>query len=309
MSVSIPRVHRPHARHGWWWKGLLIGFGLWLASVATTMATLNTNLIPTLILLGSFLVPFCVVLFVAERIDGTISATHLMLGFFVAGVLGVLGASLLESGLTSSVGLYVFVGIIEELVKILLVAAIGWGARPRNARTGALLGATVGAGFAAFESAGYAFNAAITRQGIDLGSLLRSEVLRSLLAPVGHVLWTAILGAVLFAWTGRGIRVKEAWHLVVAFVAVALLHALWDSMSTIASFISLVITGNVVTVLRYGSLPATSADSVQTISLVFYVGGLIVTTALGVGALVFVLVRRSRSGRPDARLQPDVAQV
>lgn len=309
MSVSIPRAHRARARHGWWWKGLLIGFGLWLASVATTMATLNTNLIPTLILLGSFLVPFCVVLFVAERIDGTISATHLMLGFFVAGVLGVLGASLLESGLTSSVTLFVFVGVIEELVKILLVAAIGWGARPRNARTGALLGATVGAGFAAFESAGYAFNAAITRQGIDLGSLLQSEVLRSLLAPVGHVLWTAILGAVLFAWTGKGVRVKEMWHVVVAFVAVALLHALWDSMSTIASLISLVLTGNVVTVLRYGSLPAASADPVQTISIVFYVGGLIVTAALGVGALLFVLVRRSQSIRPDDRLAHDVPQV
>lgn len=303
MSETISRAPGVRVRHGWWWKGLLVGLGLWLASVGTTVATLNANLIPTLILLGSFLVPFCVVLFVAERVDGTLHTSQLMLGFFVAGVLGVLGASLLESGLTSNVTLFVGVGLIEELVKILLVAAIGWRVQPRTARTGALLGASVGAGFAAFESAGYAFNAAITRQGIDLGSLLQSEVIRSLLAPVGHVLWTSILGAVLFAWTGRGIKSKEVWHVVVAFIGVALLHALWDSMGTISSFLALITTGNVVTVLRYGALPAADADSVQAISLVLYAGGLILTTSLGIGALVFVLVRNASGRRkpPSAR--------
>jgi RsiW-degrading membrane proteinase PrsW (M82 family) len=36
----------------------------------------------------------------------------------------------------------------------------------KSAKQGALLGATIGAGFATFESAGYAFNDAITSHGI-----------------------------------------------------------------------------------------------------------------------------------------------
>jgi RsiW-degrading membrane proteinase PrsW (M82 family) len=71
-------------------------------------------------------------------------------------------------------------------------------------RDGAIFGAAVGFGFAAFESSGYAFNAALTRQGLDLRALVETEILRGLLAPVGHGLWTAILGAVLFrAATGK----------------------------------------------------------------------------------------------------------
>ena len=63
-----------------------------------------------------------------------------------------------------------------------------------------MLGATVGFGFAALESAGYAFNAAVSLKGIDLRALLETEMLRGVLAPFGHGLWTAIAGAVLLAY-------------------------------------------------------------------------------------------------------------
>jgi len=186
----------PHHHHGWWWKTLLTGLALWILTIVVTIVTGNTNLIPTLILLGSFLVPFCVVLFAIERVSGSVSSLQLVLAFFIGGIFGVLGASLLEVNLHQSYWLYLLVGLIEELVKGILLVIIGWRVVPKTATQGALLGATVGAGFAAFESAGYAFNAAITARGIDLVSLLQTEVLRAILAPVGHVLWTAVLGAV-----------------------------------------------------------------------------------------------------------------
>ncbi len=197
-GAPTPVQPHPHHHHGWWWKTLLAGFALWIVTIVVTAVTQNANLVPTLILLGSFLVPFCVVLFVIERVTGTISTLQLVLAFFIGGILGVLGASLLEADLQQSVLSYGLVGLIEEFVKGLLLVIIGWRVRPKTAAQGALLGATVGAGFAAFESAGYAFNAAITSQGIDLFTLLQTEVIRALLAPVGHVLWTAIFGAVLF---------------------------------------------------------------------------------------------------------------
>ncbi len=61
------------------------------------------------------------------------------------------------------------------------------------------LGAAVGFGFAAFESAGYAFNALFTASGLSLPNLVETEVLRGVLAPLGHGLWTAIRRATLRA--------------------------------------------------------------------------------------------------------------
>jgi hypothetical protein len=114
----------------------------------------------------------------------------------VWGVLGVLGASLLEAEFLSQPSLpgLVGVGLIEEGVKL---AALWLLARrlPRyRVRDGVVLGAAVGFGFAALESAGYAFNALFTSDGLSLLNLVETEVLRGVLAPVGHGLWTAIVG-------------------------------------------------------------------------------------------------------------------
>jgi hypothetical protein len=72
-------------------------------------------------------------------------------------------------------------------------------------REGIILGAVVGLGFAALENAGYAFNALFTVEGLSLRGLVETEVLRGVLTPVGHGVWTAILGGVLFrAAAARG---------------------------------------------------------------------------------------------------------
>src|SRR3954471_12455342 len=205
--VVVPtelEVHPPAHRHGWWWKMLLGGAVLWAVTTGVTIATRNVNLVPTIILLGSFLVPLTVMLFAAERVPGNITSTGLMLAFFVGGIFGVLGASLLEAHLRVSFPGLLAVGFIEEFVKAVILVIVGWGARPKTGYPGALRGATVGAGFAAFESAGYAFTAAVGAQGIDLIGLLQTELLRSVLTPVGHVLWTAVLGAALFSSSRDG---------------------------------------------------------------------------------------------------------
>lgn len=264
-------VPHPHHHHGWWWKTLLAGLALWVVTIVVTSATRNTNLVPTLILLGSFLVPFCVVLFVIERVSGSISTLQLILAFFVGGILGVLGASLLEARLQQSFWVYGLIGLIEELVKGVLLVIVGWRVVPKTAKQGALLGATIGAGFAAFESAGYAFNAAITAQGIDLGSLLQTEVVRAILAPVGHVLWTAILGAVIFGFAHGDTRFRWSPWILLAYAGGAFLHALWDSSTELAAY----------TAIFFGG------DATQ--FLVFYVIGLALTSAAGIITLWLVL--------------------
>lgn len=296
-SMSMPGVPvaHPHHRHGWWWKTLLLGFLLWVVTIVVTVATRNTNLVPTIILLGSFLVPFTVVLFVIERVTGTVSTLQLVVAFFVGGILGVLGASLLEADLRAGPALYLVVGFVEEFVKGVLLVVVGWRVRPKTAGQGALLGATVGAGFAAFESAGYAFNAAITTRGIDLVSLLQTEVVRAILSPVGHVLWTAILGAVLFGVAHGRERFRWSWSILVAYVGVALLHGLWDSSSTLSTVLAFVLTGTPLAAAQAGAVPVGVAGLATTL----YVVALVIDSAIGVNVLVVVLRRHRRIDRAD----------
>lgn len=295
MEAHVGRT-RTH-RHGWWWKALVSGTALWIATIDVTAATRNTNLVPTLILLGSFLVPFSVVLFSTERVTGSLSPVQLFLAFFVGGICGVLGASILESGLHATPWVYFRVALIEESVKAAVLLVVGRSVAPKTARQGALLGACVGGGFAAFESAGYAFNSALTSSGIDLGSLLQTEVMRSMMTPVGHVLWTALLGAVIFAAASPSTgRYRLTRGVVFAFVGVVVLHGLWDSMGGIAALVAVLVTGNAVPALEYGSVRPGTGQALASLSSEYYVVGLLLVSAIGFAGLRAVLARHRRRG-------------
>jgi len=232
------------AGRNWVWT-LLGGLALWVATVVVTFVTRNANLIPTIILLGSFLVPVTFVAYAFQRADEIVTAQRVFTAFVYGGVLGVLGASLLEAAFLRqpSALSYVGVGLIEEAVKL---AALWLVARrlPRyTVRDGIVLGAVVGFGFAALESAGYAFNALFTASGLSLVSLVETEVLRGLLAPVGHGLWTAILGGALFGAAARRGRLRPTGAVLGWYLVVAGLHALWDASQQIAVWLTLLLTG------------------------------------------------------------------
>jgi protease PrsW len=244
-------TNRPGAREGRpqrsrrSWLGIFVGgLALWVATVLVTFATQNSNLIPTIILLGSFLVPVTFVTYAFSHAYPIITPQRIFGAFVVGGILGVLGASLLEAEFlnTPSAFTYLGVGLIEEAVKL---AALWLLARrlPRYAvRDGMVLGATVGLGFAAFESAGYAFNALFTTNGLSLLDVVETEVLRGILTPIGHGVWTAILGGAMFAAASRHWRLRATAALFGWYVVVALLHALWDASSGIAVWLTLLLT-------------------------------------------------------------------
>jgi RsiW-degrading membrane proteinase PrsW (M82 family) len=196
----------------WWgrrpWLGMFLGgLGLWLATVVVTFATQNVNLVPTIILLGSFLVPVTFVAYAFGHGDEVVTAQRILTAFVYGGVLGVLGASVLEAEFLKHpwIGTYLGVGLIEEAVKLAGLWLLARRLPRYTMRDGIVLGAAVGFGFAALESAGYAFNALFTANGLSLLNLVETEVLRGILAPVGHGLWTAIVGGVVFAAAaGRG---------------------------------------------------------------------------------------------------------
>jgi RsiW-degrading membrane proteinase PrsW (M82 family) len=275
------------------------GLVLWVLSALVTYLTGNPNLIPTLVLLGSFLVPVTFVTWAFERRDsGEITAELVFRTFIVGGTLGVLGASVLETYLLHpSPWLYVGVGLIEEAVKLAALALLTRHLAVKSMRDGMILGAAVGFGFSAFESAGYALTSLFTQHGLSLADLVTTELLRGLLAPVGHGLWTAILGGTLFAWSTRDHFVLSG-RLVAAYVGVSLLHALWDSTSTVAAFLTLLLTGQPwqYELLLHGWLVAPTATQVQLYTTLNWVG-LGIIAAIGL-LWLHALVRQSRRTHP-----------
>jgi hypothetical protein len=102
------------------------------------------NLDPVVILLGSFLVPVTFVVYAFEwHADQVLTTQRIFIAFLYGGVLGVLGASILEaevlkqpSGLT-----YVGVGFIEEAVKLAALWVVAVRLPRYTMRDGIVLGA------------------------------------------------------------------------------------------------------------------------------------------------------------------------
>jgi RsiW-degrading membrane proteinase PrsW (M82 family) len=280
-----------------WARTLLSGVVLWVATVATTFATGNVNLVPTVILLGSFLVPVTFVVYAFGRADGVLTPQRIFIAFVCGGVLGVLGASVLEAALLrqpSGLG-YVGVGLIEEAVKLAALWLLARRLTRYTTRDGMVLGAAVGFGFAALESAGYAFTAMFTSNGLSLLNLVETEALRAALAPVGHGLWTAILGGALFATAARARRGRPRLRLSLVgwYLLVSLLHALWDAAGGIAVWLTLVLTGTQAqwTLIRLDEVPGVSQGQVHLYTALTW--GLMGLDAL-LGVLI-LLVRRRRA--------------
>src|SRR3982074_1299837 len=80
-----------------WWAILLIGLALWGAAVGTMFLTQNIILLPTIVLLGSFLVPLTAIAWYLDH-DGSLalSPRRILSAFVIAGGLGLIVASLLE---------------------------------------------------------------------------------------------------------------------------------------------------------------------------------------------------------------------
>ncbi|MHB8816625.1 MAG: PrsW family glutamic-type intramembrane protease [Steroidobacteraceae bacterium] len=107
-------------------------------------------------------------------------------------------------------------GSVEEPGKLLVLTFLVNNRRYRCILNGLLLGAAVGVGFAAFESAGYAFldllqhvtfstdgYGATTLQLNDVAGMRQVIMSRGLLSPFGHIAWTAMSAGALWRVMGK----------------------------------------------------------------------------------------------------------
>ena len=191
---------------------------------------------PSLILLGSAVVPASVLAYAGWSRAGTpVRADLVMLVVVLGGVIGTVSAGILEYDAMKDLGVLPMagVGLIEETAKLLLPAALLLFVRHRTAAAAVLLGVASGAGFAVLETMGYAFTALLESKG-DLAAVDDTLLVRGLLAPAGHVAWTGLATVGLWAFaaapTGRNLL-----RFAGVFVAVVALHGAWDGFEALWS--------------------------------------------------------------------------
>ena len=219
-----------------WLRVLFIGLGLFVLTTIVLFWTDNTNMYPTVILIGNFLVPIVFVAFLYDhRHLSSLTPMTLVVSFIIGGVLGVIGAGILEFLLLPvpsdpNLGLpftsAMLIGLIEEGCKILAVIIVARHLPHTSEMDGLVLGGAVGMGFAALESTGYAFTIFLASGG-HVGISIVETIMRGLLAPFGHGIWTGILASVLFSESGpRHFRITIP--VILTYLFVSALHGFWD---------------------------------------------------------------------------------
>ncbi len=194
----------------------------------------NDNFLPGLVMLGAFAMPVVVLIFFFEiNLFRNIPFYKVIKYFILGGALSLIVAILFFSlEFNTDIRNYsgaLMVGVIEETAKAAIVALFIFKSKNCNyILNGLLIGAAVGAGFAAFETAGY-----ILRNGINNGlqTMLYVIKIRGFLAPGGHVAWAAIEGAALMFVKGfekiDKKHLNDKRFLLICLIPVVL-HGIWD---------------------------------------------------------------------------------
>lgn len=234
---TTPKIKdiNPNKASAWVYFKILVFF--LIAYIPTRIGFIqygNDNFLPAMIMLGAFAIPVAILIFFFEiNIFRNIPFYKVVKYFILGGALSLILAILFLSldfntDITTYTGA-LMVGLLEEIPKATIVALFLYKNKNCNyILNGLLVGAAVGAGFAAFETAGY-----ILRNGMSGGvqSMLYVIKLRGFLAPGGHVAWAAIEGAALMYVKGFEKLDKKHFNdrrfLLICLIPI-LLHGIWD---------------------------------------------------------------------------------
>ena len=211
---------------------LLVTF---IACVALFELVGNPKAIPSIIFIGALIAPFTILIFFFEtNAPRNISIASTVEMFFLGGSLSILSiyifSAIFPGGGSGAVLPSLITGLTEELAKILLIVFFMSRARGKNyILNGLLIGGAVGAGFAVFESAGYAFNALWNNGSYEY--MMRTTQVRAFLTLGGHIAWAAIEGAALASCERDGVfdfeQLKDI-RFIAFSVACVVLHGIWD---------------------------------------------------------------------------------
>lgn len=251
--------------HPWLYSRVFLMFGLAFALLWVCCNMFgNPNALPGMIVVGAFTVPLStMILFMEVNAWKNVSLYKVIQTFLVGGCASLV-ATLFLFSIVGSHELDFFgaflTGIVEETGKVVIVYWFLRKLGKLSILSGLLIGASVGAGFAAFESAGYAmqpvilffqnsgYYAAYGQQldtSVMMDAINQSIFLRGFLAPGGHVTWAAISGAALVIAAKSNGKIDTSLFtdgkFLRLFVIPIILHGTWDSpLSAIGAQIYLI---------------------------------------------------------------------
>lgn len=212
----------------------LLVFGALLVAVTSFE---NSNALPGLIIIGAFAVPFSVLIFFFEtNVYQNISIFEVIKIFFIGGVVSILSTLLLYEFVTFSDEATYFgvmtvtdaflVSIVEELGKAVIVVYFINKYQINKILNGLLIGAAIGAGFAAFETLGYVFT-----ELLGYGDVIGLIILRGWMSIGTHLAWSAIIGgAVIIVKKTNSFNIKQLFdtRFIFFFASAVVLHGVWD---------------------------------------------------------------------------------
>lgn len=217
----------------------------------------NITIIPGLIITGSFAIPLATLIFFVEiNVRRNVSLYQVAKMVVVGGVLSII-ISLILLGVTDAftldwLGSSIY-GLVEEPGKTLALLIVAALPRYKYILNGLLFGAAIGAGFAAFESAGYALFAGVVKSDPDL--MTTTILLRGILSPFGHIVWTAMCGAALWKVKGDDLfrfrMLTDFRFLRILFIAIVL-HMAWNAPLYIPFFGRYLLVGAIGWVIIFG---------------------------------------------------------
>jgi RsiW-degrading membrane proteinase PrsW (M82 family) len=209
--------------------------------------TVNEKTVPAILFLGAFAVPVSTLVLIFEM-NTPRNVSLVLVGklFIVGGLTGLATAML--AYMIPICGM--IPGIVEESAKLLAVLLVVRSLRYKYELNGILFGATVGAGFACFETSGYGFDAILSTltpiiaagnvaNGFPTAAalvqtvenMMTNLVVRGIESPLGHVAWTAIAAGAF--WRVKGDKPTSPAMLLdtrflKAFAIPVLMHTVWD---------------------------------------------------------------------------------
>tara|TARA_Y100001978_G_scaffold101594_1_gene90924 strand:- start:4764 stop:6452 length:1689 start_codon:yes stop_codon:yes gene_type:complete len=218
--------------------------------------SLNNIYIPALIITGSFGIPIStLVLFLELNLRRNIPI-WIVAKLFLGGALLSLFFNEVIAGIFY--GFYDLLGnsaaaITEEPAKLLTLVIL---TKNKNKYpyilNGLLLGASVGCGFASFESAGYAYKFLEPYE-----DMINVITIRGILSPFAHIVWTAVAGAALWRVKKCGnfsFKLLKKKSFYAPFVAVIICHAIWNSPFQLPFFGTYIICGLIAWILALSLL-------------------------------------------------------
>jgi RsiW-degrading membrane proteinase PrsW (M82 family) len=220
-----------------WFQIFVSGLVLLYLVERTLVATANPNFVPSVILLGAFLVPVTFVTYLYERLpDWDVPLPAIAVCFLWGGVLGTVVAGTLEYDVVRTLGFLpkLLIGLIEESAKLIVPLVFYFLGRYRSEAAGIVLGVATAAGFAGLETMGYGFVSLLQAKG-NLGVLDEVLILRGLTSPAGHMAWTGLVCAVLWRERINAGHATLNRYVISAFLTAVILHALWDTFASVRS--------------------------------------------------------------------------